>query len=506
MRAQIKAQPFFLLMMGISALAMFVPATHASILNAHAEARAFFYSGLLLLIFTCMVAIARNSGGERRQGLMHNLLALCAGFTILPLFLAVPFYEGLKTTTFVNAYFEMVSSLTTTGATLFDPARLSPSLHLWRAIVGWFGGLLIWIAAAAVLAPLSLGGFEVTASGEPGQSANGGPRGDIDPHQRILRVAGTLTPVYAGLTFSLFVLLLILGDRPLVALSHAMAVMATSGISPVGGLQAAASGMVGEFLLALFMLFALSRVTFSRDTLVGSRGTVLGDPEFRLGLLLVVAVPLLLFLRHWVAALEGGEQATAQAGALWQALWGAGFTVLSFLSTTGFESAHWGVAESWSGLKTPGLLFLGLGMIGGGVATTAGGVKLLRVWALYLQGLREMDRMMHPSSVGRSGRGGRRLRKQGAFVAWIFFMLFATSLLLFSMIMGAYVPDLEQAVILAVAALSTTGPMIVSAAEQPIALADMAASGKLFLCAAMVIGRLELLAIIALASNYLGRE
>ncbi|MGA1614631.1 MAG: TrkH family potassium uptake protein, partial [Lutimaribacter sp.] len=62
MRAQITAQPFFLLMMGISALAMFVPATHASILNAHAEARAFFYSGLLLLIFTVMVAIARNSG------------------------------------------------------------------------------------------------------------------------------------------------------------------------------------------------------------------------------------------------------------------------------------------------------------------------------------------------------------------------------------------------------------------------------------------------------------
>jgi len=214
---------------------------------------------------------------------------------------------------------------------------------------------------------------------------------------------------------------------------------------------------------------------------------------------------LLLFLRHWGAALDGAE-ATGQAGALWHALWGAGFTVLSFLSTTGFESAYWGAAESWSGLKTPGLLFLGLGMIGGGVATTAGGVKLLRVWALYLQGLREMDRMMHPSSVGRSGRGGRRLRKQGAFVAWIFFLLFAPSLLLLSRIMGAYVPDLEQAVILAVAALSTTGPMIVSAAEVPIALADMAASGKLFLCAAMVIGRLELLAIIALASNYLGRD
>ena len=64
---------------------------------------------------------------------------------------------------------------------------------------------------------------------------------------------------------------------------------------------------------------------------------------------------------------------------------------MSFLTTTGFVSEHWLDAQAWSGLPTPGLILLGLALIGGGVATTAGGVKLLRVFALYQNGAREME-------------------------------------------------------------------------------------------------------------------
>ena len=70
------------------------------------------------------------------------------------------------------------------------------------------------------------------------------------------------------------------------------------------------------------------------------------------------------------------------------------FTVLSFLTTTGFSSSEWGAAQAWSGLETPGVLLMGLSLIGGGVATTAGGVKLLRVFALYQNGLREKQKKM----------------------------------------------------------------------------------------------------------------
>ena len=71
--------------------------------------------------------------------------------------------------------------------------------------------------------------------------------------------------------------------------------------------------------------------------------------------------------------------------------------MLSFLTTTGFVSEHWAEAQNWSGLRTPGLVLMGLALIGGGVATTAGGVKLLPVFALYQNGVREGPCRIWPS-------------------------------------------------------------------------------------------------------------
>jgi trk system potassium uptake protein TrkH len=268
--------------------------------------------------------------------------------------------------------------------------------------------------------------------------------------------------------------------------------------------ERAASGLAGEMVMFLFMFFALSRLTFSSDTVTAGQGRLDRDPEFRTGLMIVFGVPLLLFLRHWVAAYEvdAGED-VAQA---LRALWGTIFTVLSFLSTTGFESAHWQAARDWSGLETPGMILLGLAVFGGGVATTAGGVKLLRVYALYLNGLREMERLVHPHSVSGEGDRTRRLQKNGAFVAWLFFMLFALSLAVISTALAAVGSDFEQSLVLAIAALSTTGPLTEAAASEPIVLALLTTPAKLILCFAMVLGRLETLAFIALLSPNLWRS
>jgi len=181
------------------------------------------------------------------------------------------------------------------------------------------------------------------------------------------------------------------------------------------------------------------------------------------------------------------------------------FTVLSFLSTTGFESAAWEEARDWSGLGTPGLILMGLAVVGGGVATTAGGVKLLRVYALYLSGRREMEKLVHPSSISGVGQVSRRIRREGAFIAWIFFMLFAMSLALITVVFAALGQDFESATVLAIAALSTTGPLTQVAAEAPIDLLEIGTPAKLVFSAAMVVGRLETLAIIALFSPGLWR-
>lgn len=497
--------PLFLLIWGIASLAMWVPAIHSVVLNDHPTSQSFFYSGIVGLMIVTLIGL---SLGNRvpRYGMLGQLLSLLATFAVLPLFLAIPTYDALQNTSYLNAYFDMVSAITTTGADIFaDPGRLPASVHLWRAQVGWLGGLLMWIAASSVLAPLSLGGFEVTARGEPGRGASTPAhmqRGD--PRRQLVMVTKALVPIYAGLTLALWILLMMTGEQSLTGLSHAMSVMATSGISAVGGVENANSGLAGEMVMFLFMFFALSRLTFSTDTAGSDYVRLDKDPEFRVGLILVIGVPLLLFFRHWLAALE--VSASDNLPQALHSLWGTVFTVMSFLTTTGFESADWLAAQQWSGLGTSGLILMGLALVGGGVATTAGGVKLLRVYALYLNGMREMERLVHPSSVSGEGAGNKRLQKDGAFVAWVFFMLFALSLAVISSSLAALGSDFEQALVLAIASLSTTGPLIDVAGESTIILALLAPSAKLVLCFAMILGRLETLAIIALLTPNLWRN
>lgn len=497
--------PLFLLILAASSASMLIPALHGGATRSLDTARAFLYCGILGIIIFVLIATAL-AGRKSKQSSLGPLLSLFSTFVFLPVFLALPFYEGLGNTTYFNAYVEMVSSLTTTGATLFDdPARLNDTLHLWRAQVGWMGGMLMWIAASAILAPLNLGGFEVTAQAEPGQREGRASLIDrADPRERLRRVTVALVPIYLGLTVILWVLLMISGDRSVVALSHAMSVMATSGISPLGGLEDTASGITGEALMMLFMLFALSRLTFSSDTITATKGGLRTDPEFRVGLVIVIGVPLVLFVRHWIGAFEvAAEDQIEQA---LRALWGAFFTVLSFLTTTGFASTEWSEAQAWSGLGTPGLILMGLALVGGGVATTAGGVKLLRVFALYLNGLREMERLVHPSSVSTMGREGRRIQRNGAFIAWIFFMLFALTLAVLTLLMALLGVSFENALVLSVAGLSTTGPLLTFAGEAPIRLVELGPWVNAVFCAAMVLGRLETLAIIALLTPDLWRN
>ena len=496
--------PLFLLLFGLSALVMLVPAIHATVIDAHKTAQAFFYAGLLGLVAFGMIALAHIGRGSR-FGSLGPLLSLFCAFSVLPAYLALPFYEALGTTTYLNAYVEMVSAITTTGATLFhQPERLNDALHLWRGLVGWGGGLMMWVAAAAILAPLNLGGFEVTARAQPGQEdgfdvAMEAPAVRV----RLRKAAGALIPIYVGLTILLWILLLIGGDRSLVALCHAMAVLATSGISPLGGLENGNQAISGEAVMLLFMLFALSRLTFSKDTKASDEGGLTRDPEFQIGLAVVAVLPILLFLRHWLGAFEVGDD--SGVGQALRALWGSMFTVMSFLTTTGFVSSHWGDAQAWSGLTTPGLLLMGLAVIGGGVATTAGGVKLLRVFALYQNGLREMERLVHPSSVSGAGILGRRLQRNGAFIAWIFFMLFAMSIAGVTVFLTAFGVPFETAIVMAVSSLSTTGPLLDHAGDGAIILSEYGPAVKAVFASAMIIGRLETLAIIALLTPDLWR-
>ncbi|MEI4487244.1 potassium transporter TrkG [Frigidibacter sp. MR17.14] len=516
--------PLLVILAGIGALSMLVPAFHAWAIRDWDTARAFLFPSLLFTVAISLIGIALAARPALNPARSH-LLALCGTYLLLPLMLAVPFNEAVHDTGYFSAWWEMVSSLTTTGATLFDPARLPPSVHLWRGLVGWMGGFFMLVAGIAILAPMNLGGFEVLAETVPGVSpATREPEGARGGGLRSVQVAsgsaggvkGTTTgdrlvrqtlavfPIYLALTLVLWSSLQLAGDPALVAAMHAMAVLSTSGISPVGGLAGSSSGPTGEVLIFLFLFLALSRRMMPEAGRRWRPAPLLRDPELGLGLAIIATVPLVLFLRHWIGAVEIADSQNIPRAA--DAAWGAVFTVLSFLTTTGFESHGWVASRFWSGLPTPGLVLAGLAMIGGGVATTAGGVKLLRVYALYRHGERELQKLVHPNSVGGGGDAARRLRSQGAQIAWVFFALFALSIAVAMLALSLAGIDFTPATVLTIAALSNVGPLAAVAADAPLGWGGLDQVAQAILAVAMVVGRLETLAIIALLNPEMWRN
>ena len=143
--------PLFVILMGVGSLAMYVPAGHALARHEHRVAQAFFYSGTLFLILTVLIGIA-TAANRTGHVARNHLLTLVAAFVVLPVMLAIPVAEVVPDTSYFNAWWEMVASFTTTGATLFEPDRLPGSVHLWRALVSWFGGLFVLVTAVAILA------------------------------------------------------------------------------------------------------------------------------------------------------------------------------------------------------------------------------------------------------------------------------------------------------------------------------------------------------------------
>lgn len=490
--------PLFAIMAGVFSLAMLVPAIHAGWSGDHETGRPFLYGSILFLGLTIFVSLA--SFRKREEGQARTLLlSLVGAYLVLPLILAMPVMEAVQGLSFRNAYFEMVSSITTTGATVFDqPHRVPESVHLWRALVGWIGGFLTWVSAIAILAPLRLGGFEVVmASREVGRDVTLGRAAvSRQPMLRIRRHVIALAPIYGGLTLILWLALLIAGELPFNAACHAMSVLATSGISPLADLSQATGGRAAEWMMFVFMIFALARCTFASDMPAPINRRKWQDPELRIAGALLVTVPLVMIAHHWIAALDTPISMGGVTGV--RAFWGSLFNTMSFLTTTGFVSGDWTVARNWSGLTTPGLILMGLALVGGGVATTAGGVKLLRIYALYRHSQFEMARLVHPHAVASPGHVARRISPDAAYIAWLFFMLFALSIAAVMTALSLAGVDFETSMILTVAAMSNTGPLTVVAGDAPLALANLSAPVQLITCVAMALGRLETLAIVAL--------
>lgn len=492
--------PLLVLLLGLAGLAMLLPAGHAIVMRDHGLSRSFLYMAVLVLVFAGMLGLARANSVPRNVARNH-LISLAFAYVFLPPILALPLIQrAAGGADFGAATFDMLSAFTTTGAVVLE-GPLKPTVQLWRAVVGWLGGLFALVMVFSVLAPLNLGGIEVETGRIPGRAGAAAQQiaRVADPSERMARFAAGIFPIYGGLTLVLWILLSIAGEDSFVALCHAMAVLSTSGISPlVGGVASGQGGWIAEVVMAAFLLFALSRRPLL--WLLGHRRGMdtVQDPELGLGLGILGIVAGLLFGLHLVNAMmlgHGGDFGSALA-----ALWGLLFTLLSFLSTTGFVSTYWADLPDWSGLMPPAMVLWAMAIVGGGVACTAGGVKLLRVYALLRFGRDELDRLVHPNSVAsRVVTGGSRASAlQGTVMAWVFFMIFALSIVAFIAALTIFGMSFDESLVLTLSALTTTGPLVDQSDGIAAGFSALPGPAQVVLGIAMVVGRLETLAILAI--------
>jgi trk system potassium uptake protein len=482
-------------LIGVTAVAMLLPAAVGFTLREHALARAFLYSAALLASLAGIIYLAARANPAGEGPLSHPFAVLTLTYLLLPALMAVPLTEAVPSMGFGDAWFEMLSAFTTTGASVLD-GNTSRGVDLWRATVAWGGGLFVLVSVMALLVPFNLGGVELLRSQysatnqifEPGQTQALFQDSDQSRNlQRLRDQVSVIAPAYLGITLVLWVGLSMAGTPPLVALMLAMSTLSTSGIVPNG----VETSLVSEVLIALVLVLALSRRLWpGARVLTADQSPKRQDPELMLAAAILGLVLLALVLRTMLAPVAGGV-----SGQLAD-IWAHTFTALSFLTTTGFISAaNGGLAQVFSG--PAGLVLLGLTLFGGGVATTAGGLKLLRVFALGWQARREVSKLVYPDSIGGDGPRLRGLRREGAFAAWLFLMVFIFALCALTAGLTLAGLTLEEAIIFAVAALTTTGPLPLIAAAEPLSWGALGDWAKILLGFGMVLGRLELLLLLS---------
>ena len=481
--------PLFFQVYAIACSLMFAIAVYGFLTGSSREARIFLYTGLTGFLFFILLNLATANRNLKETGVMQ-LISLLLLFTILPIFLAFPTWIILRSSSFLDVYVDMVGAFTTTGLPVFDNYHLSRLIHLWRAVIAWFGGGIIWIAAFVILLPAGRGGHDLFSDKNNKFTQN--RKLTLNERSMTLsKISKKLVPIYISLTVILWCVLTILGTDGYTSFIRASSILSTSGISGPEKFGFDGAGFFGELVMAMFLLLALTHNFFYSLNKKKNLKNILLDKELRLGLLTVTCITIILSLKTMSLNNTFFSFDEPFISGL-RLIWGNFFTAFSFITTNGYVSSYWGGALPSVDLPHITIIFIGLCLFGGGLATTAGGIKLLRISVLFSAFSNETGKLLHPSSMTGSSINLKSL-EISIFMAWVFFMLFIVSLALMTIILAIFGISFEEALVLAVACLTTTGPVIEMVGIEPSLISELSYFPKLALVISMVLGRLEIL-------------
>ena len=413
-------------------------------------------------------------------------------------------HPGHPFRSFIDCYFEAMSGLTTTGATVLTDIEAMPnSLLLWRASTHWLGGLGIVVLFVAVLPGLGVGGKRLFNVEAPGPSPEG-----LQPHIR--ETARWLWYIYLGLTLvQIFLLWVFTPLDAFDSVCHTFATMATGGFSTRNtSVGAFAATPAVDMIVLVFMVLAGMNFNLFYKICRGRAREVLRDTELRAYLCLLAGGAALVSLAVWLSpdpvTMTSGERIPSTLGA---AIRQGAFTTVSIQTTTGFCTSDFNL---WPFLAKAVLVTLMF--IGGCSGSTGGGIKVIRAWAALRILLAEVEHVFRPHVVRplRLGRATMDPELKLGTLAFVlgFTVLFVAgsgAVMLLEQLNPASDCNYTTAATSSLATLCTIGPGL----DLVGAVANYgwySGPSKAVLSVLMVLGRLEVFAIVVLLSPRFWRD
>ena len=454
----------------------YLPSILVSLIYADGELDSFYIS-LFITFFTGLVLFLMALKSKRDLRTRDGFLIVTLFWSVLGTFGCLPLYFAPNPDiSFSDAVFESISGLSTTGATVIVGRDTLPkSILFYRQQLQWLGGLGIIALAVAVLPMLGIGGMQLYRAESPGPVKND----NLVP--RLTETAKALWYIYLALTLVCALSYWIAGMSFFDAICHAFSTVAIGGFSTHDASMAYFDSSAINLIATVFM--AIAGVNFALHFTAWRQRSIrqyLSDPELKfyaliLGLVSVVTICVLYATRTYDLS-----------GALLHGL----FQSVSIATTTGFTTADF---SHWPSILPYLLIYAAI--IGACAGSTGGGMKVIRILLIFKQGLREIQRLIHPNAIIQIKLGNTLVPSRVIESVWGFFAVYVMVYLALLLALLATGLDVVTAFSAVGASLNNLGPGLEGVSSNYSELGVMA---KWILCVAMLLGRLEIFTLLVL--------
>ncbi|MBC7141126.1 MAG: TrkH family potassium uptake protein [Rhodobacteraceae bacterium] len=440
-----------------------------------ANAHAFAEASLISVVIGGLTAVACQNRAGRSLSVRQAFLLTLGIWMFVPFFGALPFIIGVPEVRFIDAYFEAVSGITTTGASVFVGVDDLPAgVTLWRGMLNWLGGLGIAFIAMIFLPMMRVGGMQFF------RTEGFDTFGKVLP--RATDIARELFIVYALLTAGCMAAYAIAGMPPFEAVAHGLATIATGGFSPRGASFTGYGPEIHYTAVAFMILGSLPYVRYVQ-LLRGATRPLRSDPQVRIYLLWIAIAVTGVTVWRLVTSDQSAEPAFRETL----------FNLVSIISCTGFSAGDF---SAWGAF--PAIVALWLGIMGACSGSSSAGLSVFRVQIMFSVLSARIRQIQTPHQIIALRYGGQLIESDTVDAIMLFVGAYVVTLGVFSVLIAACGVDFESALFTSWTAMANIGygyGAILGDTGTHIALPDLA---KLLMILAMIMGRLSLLSVLVI--------